>query len=730
MKKRLSVLLTLFFTIYLVTYVSAGVYISQPEASYNIGDSINLDVTIDPIVDGPFRLRLFCDGKSVDVFNGPPIENIVLPLNYLWIGDLKGHCYFLANYGSEEKRTNPDFIISNKLNVILDTNSFSAKPGDLITVTGKATRENGRFSDGEVEVVIPFNAVSNTSNASNNKFYGKLSNGVFLISIRLPGDVPPGDFRLDVNAYEQSLGGEKLNSGSALGNIRVSQVLQSIDLALNNQNIYPGDNLSIKPTLLDQVGKPFKDQATLLIVNDNSDSIFESVLSSGETTVFNVPTNLPSAYYTIKASSGDKTTQKNFFVYEKPRIVFEIRNETLFVKNIGNTRYNKEIQVELNGKKFVKKVDLGLGESKEFYLSGENQGYSLTASDGESQINADNVMLTGHAVDVSDSRYSVSAIFTNPILWIFLLLLILLAIFLLLRKVIKRRSVAKPREHFSRSKQYIGKPKGLKLDHVIRPERKEEEKKQIPVRRMVVPPFIPPTEAEQGLVATGHRNSATLIVVKLKNGITPFAKEFVQKAINPVYEKKGAVYEHGEYIIAVLSPLVTKSFKNELEGAKLGEKISSYLGDYNKKFKEHIEFGVGIHSGEIINEVKDRKLIFTALGNTLALAKKLSEYSKGEVLLSEEIYHKCMSEIKADKKTFGDIDAYRIKTLVDYDKNKKFIDDFLKRAEKDTGVKYVRRDGELSRNRVGSGVTSANSILKDVTKNPNPKGPDGVVDLR
>jgi len=51
------------------------------------------------------------------------------------------------------------------------------------------------------------------------------------------------------------------------------------------------------------------------------------------------------------------------------------------------------------------------------------------------------------------------------------------------------------------------------------------------------------------------------------------------------------------------------------------------------------------------------------------------------------------------------------------------IDDFLKRAEKDSsGVKYVKSDGYLSRNRVGSGVPGASSLIRDsgkVSENSN-----------
>ena len=71
----------------------------------------------------------------------------------------------------------------------------------------------------------------------------------------------------------------------------------------------------------------------------------------------------------------------------------------------------------------------------------------------------------------------------------------------------------------------------------------------------------------------------------------------------------------------------------------------------------------------------------------MILAKKLAEASKGdalgEVLISKEVYERGISELKVERKKIGDIDAYLLKTITDYDKNRKFINDFIKRNEKD-----------------------------------------------
>ena len=55
--------------------------------------------------------------------------------------------------------------------------------------------------------------------------------------------------------------------------------------------------------------------------------------------------------------------------------------------------------------------------------------------------------------------------------------------------------------------------------------------------------------------------------------------------------------------------------------------------------------------------------------------------------MTKEAFERGITEIKADKKSINGIDSYELKKVVDYDKNKKFINDFIKRNEKDNKSK-------------------------------------------
>jgi len=207
--------------------------------------------------------------------------------------------------------------------------------------------------------------------------------------------------------------------------------------------------------------------------------------------------------------------------------------------------------------------------------------------------------------------------------------------------------------------------------------KEEPEKKMKNVKGAVVP-----SQANQVLVLKGHKSNAAILVLKIKNKIGKHEKESLEKAIEHVYNKKGAVYEQGDFIFIVFSPLMTKTTKNEVEAAKVAQKIINVLKEHNRKFKNKIDFGIGINSGEIINKIEDGKLKFTALGNFVVIAKRLASNSDRQVLVTKNSYEKGISEIKAEKIKLSEGEVYEVRRVVDSENNKKFIKGFLDRQKK------------------------------------------------
>ncbi|MBT4135901.1 hypothetical protein HOD75_00885 [archaeon] len=728
MKKRILVLgiMFVFMFILLSTNISARVYFSQVDSIYNLGDVINNEITIDSFEGGFLKVTLICDSGELS-FNLLPDEEGVaklgLPLTTVYIEDVSGNCYFTGEYDGDERQSS-NFQISKKLDVSLNVDYLFANPGEKVMIEGSAKRLNGNNVNGDVEISIPVLSILTEESISSNEseleedaecivceedcvdeceddeedcieceedcvdeceesiiseapelgevgtYYGKVVDGIFSINFTLPNDISSGDYRIDVLVYEE-INDEKTSEGIARADLKIFQILTSADIALNNQNFNPGDVVSFKPILLDQAGLSMSEEVSVIIVDEDSERVYQMIVQSDETVEFPLPTNMSAGYYEILATSGEVSNVKKFYVNEKEIVVFEINNETLIVKNVGNIPYDNDIQIDLNGKPFVKSVNLDLGESQKFTLTGENQEYDVKVSDGESEISQSSVVLTGRAIGVKESGGSLNVSF-SPIIWIFLILILGAGVLFLFRDVFKKKSFAYP---FSKK----GKDKVIEMGG--KGKSSTEMKNTSKEGKNVPGALVPPNEAEQVLVLKGHKNNASVIALKIKNKISKNAKNSLEKAIEPIYNKLGAVYEQGDFIFVVFSPLMTRSKKNEVEAAIAADKIIKILKEHNKKFKDKIEFGLAINSGDVINKVEDKKLKFTALGNFVTAAKRLAESSDGQILVSKEAYEKGISDMKVEKKQINGGEVYEIKGIIDRAKNKKFLEGFVKRME-------------------------------------------------
>ena len=308
-----------------VANMSAGVYFSQPESIYNIGDKITMEIDVSPLEEGFLRVDLICAPNSINIFKGIPNPDgkvsISVPLNFAYIEDMNGKCNFLAYYKGEGYEGR-EFKISDLLDVKLDLDNLVIKPGENFTIAGTAKRLNDMGIDGDVKITIPLlsfntgieesepeeteedNETSDEtsdeisdeenneteedtteeveevlSNDVNGVFTGVIIDGVFSVDIRLGEKIPAGQYRVDVLAYED-ISGERRSEGLEMADLKVLQILSEIDVAIINQNINPGETFEFKPILLDQTGIEISDEVSAIIIDDKSKVSIDELVTS------------------------------------------------------------------------------------------------------------------------------------------------------------------------------------------------------------------------------------------------------------------------------------------------------------------------------------------------------------------------------------------------------------------------------------------------------------------
>ena len=136
------------------------------------------------------------------------------------------------------------------------------------------------------------------------------------------------------------------------------------------------------------------------------------------------------------------------------------------------------------------------------------------------------------------------------------------------------------------------------------------------------------------------------------------------------------------YILGIISPLVTRKLENETATVHLAFEVKQELEAYNRRAAEKLDFNIGIHAGELLSVLSNGKLKYTSLGNTVLLAKKISDSDSGNLLISEGVKAKLMRNVKTGViKQVGSARAYSVNSIADIGANQEKLRDLMKRMD-------------------------------------------------
>ncbi len=656
------------------SFVSAEIITNQqPESLYNIGDILKTSFKIisptdlDP--DTFFLVNILCNGIETEIMKTPIGDmkageerefNPPIPLLSSILGKTTGTCKIKAMLESisgkeyEYILTN-EFEISNLIKIKLTTEKSEFDPGEDIIIEGDAKKENGNPVKGIVELKVQ------KGNKSLVEKINTVRNGYFDLNFSLPEESKAGEYSIKIDVYEIDSNTQKTNKGTINHKISIKQIPTNLELIFDNQEVEPGTSLKVKAILHDQTGEQITSKANITI-RKKGEIIQQSKKTTDEFLEFPIMYNEPPTELTINAISNDIKTEAIAKILEKEDVKVELINKTIIITNIGNVLYNKSIEVKIGNESIDLDVFLGIDE---------RQQYILTAPDGEYQVevNTDKgnkisgiTTLTGKTVEIKEARKGIMSLVTYPLAWIFIILILGIVAFLIFKKGHKKIFFG----HIPKDKKNKSKISSSKKDSLINPKNK----------------------AELSLSIKGDKQNVDIICLKLKNfneikSNKSNAKETIQKIVDSAEENKAIVYENQDCVFFILAPIKTKTFKNERNAIKIAQSIQESLKEHNKIFKQPIEFGISLNYGTIIAKQEKGILKFMSMGTLITSSKKIASIAKDNILLSEKINSKLGANVKTTKEEKDKITVYKIKEIKDRERNKKFIQNFIKRIEKD-----------------------------------------------
>jgi hypothetical protein len=633
--------------------ISAEIMFSQPKAVYSIGDFLEISATVkaNQNMDGFVTLSIACNGNKREFYLSPisltagqqELISKKLLVSKSFLGDMVGSCSIYAEAGPESG-SSQGFQISDSVNSAIDISPTSVNPSEKIVIKGTAVKANSQVLEGFIEIGI-----------GGNEIIRDVSHGKFEANFSFPENTRSGNYEVSVKIYDKM--GEVIgNYYSESDTIKVKQLPTKLEIVADRQNVKPGETLTLRMIVYDQAGDEISGDVKLDVKSDSGIVFYSSLLRTNENAEISFPENATPGYLSAEASFLGLGATRPVYIEEVMKAKFDILNDTLTVTNVGNVPYSKEINVMIGDQIENISVNLGVGGIAPYRLTAPDGNYDIRVDDGSENLTMSGVHLLGGVIGVQEVMSNINLFARYPIVWIFLILVFGLFVVMIYGKVKKTRNYGSSE---ARKGTGAGKMAGV-----------EEKGFEIINRHS--------KEAEHSSVGSGKKEQASVLTLKIKSfsksgGNAP---ENIEKAVESITRGKGSVYRNSnDSITGVFTPSMTKSFRNDLIAIKVASEIAAHLNEHNRKFNQKIDFGIGVHSGDISARMDNGKLQFTALGNTLGMAKRIADSANNDVLLSKEVGSKVSSEVKTEKSG----EYYSVKKMVDREQHKNFIDGFLRR---------------------------------------------------
>jgi hypothetical protein len=705
--KEKVVILALLASLFFISLASAQVSLSEPLDTYNLGDRIYVTANgIRGADSGNLNINLICGNQTTNllkvsarVFSKeedqlyPPFYKILNEedLEVEDINSILGSCQVSAFLGPDGTTTKV-FIITDKISIDASVDKLAYNPSEGINFELFATKANGDLVEGFIEV----NGATEFSKA--------VIGGSVVESFSLPETSEAGDYTLNISVYD-----EDSNHGEFIVSFEIKHVASLIETSISALEVTPGETFTIGEGLFDQSGMEMSGSVRVEVLSPEGEEII-LVVPSGDFSDLNFPLNTSAGTWTIRSSFDQIVNENEFEMLEIQKVGVELEDSTLIIRNIGNTEYNKTLKVLIGGEEKILELKIGIGEERRFGLGAPAGEYSVVVEDDENLFEG-STLLTGKAVSIKDLEDV--GIFTNySLVWVFLILILGAAgvIFFIKFKRTKRFGVKEsplkkirdvdvsktvkkikgiPSKIHSKLPGTMGKdvsnsinftnksPEVQGLNHENEYSHEDKSLLDLTKKKNIA-------GAESTLVLKGEKNLSSVVCLNIRNykQLGDAAKKKLLEVIGTSKEKKGLIDWKEDHIFVVFSPLVTKTYDNEILASKTGFKMAKDLGEYNRKFNDKILFNVGIHSGELIASKQDGKLKYTSIGNTIALAKRISDSDKDKVLVSESVRKKIIRDLRAEKvKEIGKNSIYSVSEVRNREANEAKLKDLLKRMD-------------------------------------------------
>ncbi len=666
MKKQ--VLFTI-LVLLVLNVVSATISIDTlPNQKYKIGEEIDVAITVntDYTEQAFVSATIDCPAYNLNFFKIPftssfvDIPKITIDENY--IGECKILFELLNSDDAIIEQTESDPIeVTNLLDLEFTIDKETYNPGEKILLEGTL----------ETDTELTIQLID--SGETIKEHIETISNNAFSIIIDLDKNLAYGEKTITLSAEDGS--GNKVDDSAKL---TITQIARSLDLSIDNADLSPTDTLSFSSTVFDQTQNAMIADITYRVY-DPSENIIES-LNTKEKATIELAGFLPGEYL-IRSSYKDLESSGKFSIQEVRAIDLTVEEGIVTISNIGNVRYiedfNFEAKVEETTYQIPISLDLGVNERILVDLKSElpSGSYELKAATEQGTIEPGTVEIVGNRPVVKKLSQGIaqvtgSAIIeTDKVSNIFYVGFFLVFLGFLIVLLVNRHFKTKITKVVDDTIVVQGKQnKGLKQSLVKNQKEKSVIKDMFGSyvdHKLLRKDFKTNImKKDISILFTDIRGFSKIFDNNDSEDIAEMLTVYFSKASQIVKKNKGFVNKFmGDAVMALFNATANDE-DHILNTIKTAIELQGEMEEVNKKLKaknlDAINIGYGIDSGPCaVGTVGSKeKLEFTAVGAPVNIAFRLQSISDGSVLITERVYKKLKTKIKA--KPFGEYEMKNI----------------------------------------------------------------------
>ena len=191
----------------------------------------------------------------------------------------------------------------------------------------------------------------------------------------------------------------------------------SIDISGLKGEYSIGEEITYEVLLLED-GSPVTENVSIIFESNIGKDKLELKVKSNEENSLIVEKDFAVLGWSVTASYLNKSVKRSFSIKESSEVEFLIEGDKLIIRNKGNVRYTRDVQITIGDVTESYTQNIPVNEEKSLRLIAPQGSYDIKITDGKNTFSKNNVQLsspiTGNAIGAMNEDLSVTGFLGGP----------------------------------------------------------------------------------------------------------------------------------------------------------------------------------------------------------------------------------------------------------------------------------------------------------------------------